>query len=80
MPEGFFEFDTVGIIYDELDGFVVVPEYGMLRELFADPSLAEADPYAGDPDSVARELRDFYEACGGFGTGLTGGMRAGAGV
>jgi hypothetical protein len=43
MPEGFFEFDTVGIIYDELDGFVVVPEYGMLREMFADPALA-ADP------------------------------------
>ena len=43
MPEGFFEFNTVGIIYDELDGFVVVPEYGMLRALFADPSLA-ADP------------------------------------
>jgi hypothetical protein len=43
LPDGFFEFDTVGIIYDELDGFVVVPEYGMLRALFADPSLA-ADP------------------------------------
>ncbi len=43
MPDGFFEFDTVGIIYDELDGFVVVPEYGMLRAMFADPSLA-ADP------------------------------------
>ena len=43
MPEGFFEFDTVGIIYDEIDGFVVVPEYGMLRRLFADPALA-ADP------------------------------------
>ncbi|HEY0935488.1 MAG TPA: hypothetical protein VGD91_17300 [Trebonia sp.] len=43
MPEGFFEFDTVGIIYDETDGFVVVPEYGMLREMFADPALA-ADP------------------------------------
>jgi hypothetical protein len=43
MPEGFFEFDTVGIIYDELDGFVVVPEYGMLRAMFADPELA-ADP------------------------------------
>jgi hypothetical protein len=43
MPEGFFEFDTVGVIYDELDGFVVVPEYGMLRAMFADPSLA-ADP------------------------------------
>jgi hypothetical protein len=43
MPDGFFEFETVGIIYDELDGFVVVPEYGQLRALFADPSLA-ADP------------------------------------
>jgi hypothetical protein len=43
MPAGFFEFDTVGIIYDELDGFVVVPEYGMLRAMFADPALA-ADP------------------------------------
>jgi hypothetical protein len=43
MPEGFFEFDTVGIIYDETDGFVVVPEYGMLREMFADPAHA-ADP------------------------------------
>jgi hypothetical protein len=43
MPDGFFEFDTVGVIYDELDGFVVVPEYGMLRAMFADSSLA-ADP------------------------------------
>jgi hypothetical protein len=43
MPEGFFEFDTVGIIYDETDGFVVVPEYGLLTDLFADPALA-ADP------------------------------------
>ena len=43
MPDGFFEFETVGIIYDELDGFVVVPEYGMLQAMFADPSLA-ADP------------------------------------
>jgi hypothetical protein len=43
MPEGFFEFDTVGIIYDDVDGFVVVPEYGMLTAMFADPSLA-ADP------------------------------------
>jgi hypothetical protein len=43
MPDGFFDFDTVGVIYDELDGFVVVPEYGLLQELFADPSRA-ADP------------------------------------
>ena len=43
MPEGFFEFDTVGVIYDDVDGFVVLPEYGMLQAMFADPSLA-ADP------------------------------------
>ena len=31
--------------------------------------LAEAGIYfLGDPDSVAKELRDFYEASGGFGT------------
>jgi len=40
MPPGFYEFETVGILYDETDGFVVVPEFGALRELFADPSLA----------------------------------------
>ncbi|HVT68934.1 MAG TPA: hypothetical protein VHF26_14380, partial [Trebonia sp.] len=43
MPDGFFEFDTVGVIYDATDGFVVVPEYGLLTALFADPALA-ADP------------------------------------
>ena len=52
MPEGFFEFGTVGIIYDELDGFVVVPEYGLLREMFADPALA------GDPQH-ANVLRAY---------------------
>ena len=24
--------------------------------------------YLGDPDEVARQLKDFYEAAGGFGT------------
>jgi hypothetical protein len=52
MPDGFFEFDTVGIIYDEVDGFVVVPEYGMLAALFADPALA------GDP-AHANVLRAY---------------------
>jgi hypothetical protein len=55
MPEGFFEFDTVGIIYDELDGFVVVPEYGMLRALFADPSLAEDREHANVLRAYLRE-------------------------
>ena len=32
-------------------------------------TLAEAGVYYfGDPDSVAKQLRDFYEAAGGFGT------------
>ena len=31
--------------------------------------LAEAGVYfLGDPDSVARQLREFYDAAGGFGT------------
>jgi hypothetical protein len=55
MPEGFFEFDTVGILYDELDGFVVVPEYGMLRALFADPSLAEDREHANVLRAYLRE-------------------------
>jgi hypothetical protein len=55
MPEGFFEFDTVGIIYDETDGFVVVPEYGMLRALFADPSLAADREHADVLRAYLRE-------------------------
>ena len=55
MPEGFFEFDTVGIIYDETDGFVVVPEYGMLRALFADPSLATDREHANVLRAYLRE-------------------------
>jgi hypothetical protein len=55
MPEGFFEFDTVGIIYDELDGFVVVPEYGMLRAMFADPSLADDREHANVLRAYLRE-------------------------
>ncbi len=55
MPEGFFEFDTVGIIYDETDGFVVVPEYGMLRALFADPSLAADRDHADVLRAYLRE-------------------------
>jgi hypothetical protein len=55
MPEGFFEFDTVGIIYDELEGFVVVPEYGMLRAMFADPSLAEDREHANVLRAYLRE-------------------------
>jgi hypothetical protein len=55
MPPGFFEFDTVGIIYDEVDGFVVVPEYGMLLAMFADPSLAADRDHANVLRAYLRE-------------------------
>lgn len=55
MPEGFFEFDTVGIIYDETDGFVVVPEYGMLRAMFANPALAADREHANVLRAYLRE-------------------------
>jgi hypothetical protein len=55
MPDGFFEFDTVGIIYDELDGFVVLPEYGMLRAMFADPSLVTDPQHANVLRAYLRE-------------------------
>jgi hypothetical protein len=31
---------TVGVIHDEIDGLDFYNEYGMLRDLFADPALA----------------------------------------
>lgn len=32
--------DTIGVIYDETDGMSLLPDFGTLEELFADPSLA----------------------------------------
>ncbi len=37
---------TIGVIYDETDGLNFYDEYGMLRELFADPVLASDKRYA----------------------------------
>ncbi|MGW7446389.1 hypothetical protein [Kitasatospora sp. NPDC054795] len=39
LPRGLAESDTVGVIYDEVDGLNFYPDYGMLRDLFADPAL-----------------------------------------
>lgn len=55
MPEGFFEFRTVGVIYDETDGFVVLPEYGMLRAMFANPALAADREHADVLRAYLRE-------------------------
>jgi hypothetical protein len=40
------EADTVGVIFDDVDGLNFYPEYGMLRDLFGDPRLAAGQPYA----------------------------------
>jgi hypothetical protein len=39
LPRGLAESDTVGVIYDEVDGLNFYPDYGMLRDLFAAPGL-----------------------------------------
>ncbi|MFG2845704.1 hypothetical protein ACGF12_21390 [Kitasatospora sp. NPDC048296] len=39
LPRGLAESDTVGVVYDEVDGLNFYPDYGMLRDLFADPAL-----------------------------------------
>jgi hypothetical protein len=38
--------ETIGLIYDETDGLSFYSDYGMLRELFADPALAADKRYA----------------------------------
>jgi hypothetical protein len=45
FPPGLADADTVGIIYDETDGLNFYPEYGMLRDLFGDPTLAADKRY-----------------------------------
>ncbi len=46
LPPGLADADSIGIIYDETDGLNFYNEYGMLRELFADPALAADKRYA----------------------------------
>jgi hypothetical protein len=46
FPADLADAGTVGVIYDETDGLNFYSEYGMLRELFADPALAADKPYS----------------------------------
>ena len=46
LPAAFADDDTVGVIYDEIDGLNFYNDYGMLRELFADPALAADKRYS----------------------------------
>ncbi|TKA11580.1 hypothetical protein FCI23_11415 [Actinacidiphila oryziradicis] len=40
LPRELADSDTIGVIYDEVDGLNFYPDYGMLRDLFTDPALA----------------------------------------
>jgi hypothetical protein len=46
LPDEIADADTIGIIYDEIDGLSFYNEYGMLRDLFADPALAADKRYS----------------------------------
>ncbi len=39
LPPDLADADTVGVIYDEIDGLNFYADYGMLRDLFTDPDL-----------------------------------------
>ena len=45
-PAELADADTIGLIYDEIDGLNFYNDYGMLSELFADPALAADKRYA----------------------------------
>jgi hypothetical protein len=53
FPPELADAGTIGVIYDETDGLNFYNEYGMLRELFAEPALAadkrHADTLMGYP-------------------------------
>jgi hypothetical protein len=46
FPAELADADTIGVIYDETDGLNFYPDYGMLRDLFADPALAADGRYS----------------------------------
>ena len=46
FPPGLADADTVGIIFDDVDGLNFYNEYGTLRDLFGQPALAADKRYA----------------------------------
>jgi hypothetical protein len=46
FPAELADADTIGVVYDEIDGLNFYNDYGMLRELFADPALAADKRYS----------------------------------
>ncbi|MER8102499.1 hypothetical protein [Kitasatospora sp. NPDC094016] len=45
LPRDLADADTIGVVYDEVDGLNFYADYGLLRELFADPSLTGRKPH-----------------------------------
>lgn len=52
LPPALLESESVGVIFDEVEGLCFYDEYGLLDELFAAPSLARSRRYAD-------RLRDY---------------------
>jgi hypothetical protein len=46
LPADLADAESIGVIYDEIDGLNFYNDYGALRELFADPALAADKRYA----------------------------------
>ncbi|WP_405012208.1 hypothetical protein [Kitasatospora sp. NBC_01539] len=55
LPQALADSDTIGVIYDEVDGLNFYADYGMLRDLFADPTLAGRRHYQ---DALRAYLRE----------------------
>lgn len=55
LPEELTDSDTVGVIYDEVDGMNLYPDYGMLRGLLADPALTTSKAHS---DTLRAYLRE----------------------
>ncbi|MFE5580509.1 hypothetical protein [Kitasatospora sp. NPDC056531] len=55
LPQALGDSDTVGVIYDEVDGLNFYADYGMLQDLFADPALAGRRHYQ---DALRAYLRE----------------------
>ena len=54
LPPELADAGTIGVIYDEIDGLNFYNDYGMLRDLFADPALASDKRYADVLDGYLR--------------------------
>ncbi|MEU1087384.1 hypothetical protein ABZ401_11185 [Streptomyces sp. NPDC005892] len=55
FPQELADSDTIGVIYDQVDGLNFYAEYGMLRDLFADPARTGRRPHQ---DLLRRYLRE----------------------